>query len=137
MALRSNDAKSCYDRIILWVVALCLLWMGAAREAVSEMMLTILAALHFVITAFGESTTRCYRGTTHPFQGVRQGNGAAPAIWVVISVVLLSIMSLARFGLNLVTTAIVLVGFAFVDDTDLIHAAANLHMDGATPIPAM
>jgi hypothetical protein len=50
-------------------------------------------------------------------------------------------MSLAVFGLNLVTslstTAIVLAGFAFVDDTDLLHAATNSHTNGATLIADM
>jgi hypothetical protein len=44
MALFSNDAKSCYDRIILWVAALCLLRLGVAKSVVSEMMQTLLAA---------------------------------------------------------------------------------------------
>jgi hypothetical protein len=50
-------------------------------------------------------------------------------------------MSSAGFGLNLVTslttTAIVLAGFTFIDDTDIIHAAATSHTDGTTLIPAM
>jgi hypothetical protein len=126
MALCSNDAKSCYDRIILWVASLCLLRLGVAKSAVSEMMLTLLTAWHIVTTAFGDSTRR---GDIFPLQGIGQGNGAGPAIWAVISTVLLTVMRDSGFGLNFVTAlsscAIVLAGFAFVDDTDLLHVAPH------------
>ena len=59
--------------------------------------------------------------------GLSQGNGAGPAIWVAISTVLLSIMRQRGFGFSILSslsfTALVLAGFAFVDDTDIIHAA--------------
>jgi hypothetical protein len=42
MALCSNDAKSCYDRIVLWVAALCLLRLGMAGSVIAEMMFTLL-----------------------------------------------------------------------------------------------
>jgi hypothetical protein len=93
-----------------------------------------------VITAFGESNRR-YRGTHRPLQGVGQGNGAAPAIWAVISAVLLSIMRDEGFGLNLLTAfsmmAIVIAGIAFVDDTDLLHAVTHPNMPGSLLIPQM
>jgi hypothetical protein len=140
MALCSNDAKSCYDRIVLWIAALSLLRMGAAQSAVSEMMQTLLTAWHHVITAFGESTRR-YRGTHHPLQGVGQDNGAAPEIWAVISAVLLTIMRDEGFGLNLLSalflTSIFIAGFAFVDDTDLLHAATHPNTPGSLLIPQM
>jgi hypothetical protein len=78
MALCSNDAKSCYDHIILWVAALCLLRLGVAQSAVQEMMQTLRTASHIVTTAFGDSTRR-YRGGIIPLQGIGQGNNAGPA----------------------------------------------------------
>jgi hypothetical protein len=44
MGLCSNDAKLCYDRIVLWVAVLCLRRLGVAGSAVAEMMLTLLTA---------------------------------------------------------------------------------------------
>jgi hypothetical protein len=103
MALCSNDAKSCYDHIVLWIAALCLLRVGVARSATDEMMLTLQKAWHFINTAFGDSYSS-YGCTSPPLQGVGQGNGAGPAIWALISAVLLSsILRSQGFGLNIVT----------------------------------
>jgi hypothetical protein len=140
MALCSNDAKLCYDRIVLWVAALCLRRLGVAGSAGAEMMLTLLTAWHYVTTAFGESKRR-YRGIDRPLQGIGQGNGAGPAIWAVISAVLLCIMRDSGYGLNFITAtsslAIVLAGFAFVDDTALLHAAPHPSTTAATLVPQM
>ena len=50
-------------------------------------------------------------------------------MWVAISAVLLTIMRSKGFGLTLLTAlsweALVIAGFAFVDDTDLIHSARH------------
>jgi hypothetical protein len=111
-----------------------------AGSVVAEMMLTLLTAWHSVTTAFGDST-RSYRGDDQPLQGIGQGNGAGPAIWVVISAVLLFVMRDSGFGLNFITAtssmAIVLAGFAFVDDTDLLHAAPHPATPVATLVPQM
>jgi hypothetical protein len=140
MALCSNDAKSCYDRIVLWIAALCLLRVGVARSATDEMMLTLQKALHFINTAFGDSDLH-YGLTSPPLQGAGQGNGAGPAIWALISAVLLSIMRQQGFGLNIVTVfsalSVVLAGYAFVDDTDIIHAAPGVYTKGEELVPQM
>jgi hypothetical protein len=64
-----------------------------------------------------------------------------PAIWAVISAVLPCIMQDTGFGLNILTsftmTSIVIVGFAFVNDTDLLHTAPFPQMDGLLLIPQM
>jgi hypothetical protein len=140
MALCSNDAKSCYDRIVLWITALCLLRVGVARSTTDEMMLILQKARHFINTTFGNSDTS-YGCTSPPLQGVGQGNGAGPAIWALISAVLLSIMRTQGFGLNIVTVcsslSVVLAGYAFVDDTDIIHAAPGVHIKGKEIVPQM
>ena len=88
-----NDAKSCYDRIVLWIAALALRRLGTSKNATLEMMKTLQKADHKICTAYGNSEST-YGGsdTVIPLQGVGQGNGAGPAIWVAISSVLLSIM---------------------------------------------
>jgi hypothetical protein len=93
-----------------------------------------------VNTAFGDST-RCYRGLAQPLQGIGQGNGAGPAIWAVIGAVFLSVMRDSGFELNYITalsaTSIVLAGFAFVDNTDLLHVAPHPSTPAETLIPQM
>jgi hypothetical protein len=104
------------------------------------MMQTPLTTWHTVTTAVGNSTGR-YRGDILPLQGIGQGNGAGPAIWAVISAVLLTVMRNSGIRMNLVTAlsfcAIVLTGFAFVDDMDLLHAAPNSSSRAEDLIPQM
>jgi hypothetical protein len=104
------------------------------------MMQTLLTAWHIITPVFGDST-RCYRGDITPLQGIGQGNGAGPAIWAVISAVLLQVMRDSGFGLNVITAlssgAIVLAGFAFVDDIDLLHVAPHSLSTAADLIPQM
>jgi len=58
-----------------------------------------------------------------PIAGISQGNGAGPQIWAAVSSPLLELMKEDRFfamlvgAFSLVSQS--LVGFAFVDDTDL------------------
>ena len=60
-------------------------------------------------------------------QGVYQGNGAGPIIWAVVSSPLLQILREDGFGTffrsAISQKTIRLVGYAFVDDTDLIQTA--------------
>jgi len=57
--------------------------------------------------------------------GIGQGNGAGPAIWAVVSTPILDILRSMGFGFSYITPIsnqfIRFVGFAFVDDTDLLH----------------
>jgi len=48
MALCSNDAKSCYDRIILIMAALCLCQLGADKASVQSMVGTLHGMHHHV-----------------------------------------------------------------------------------------
>ena len=60
-------------------------------------------------------------------QGVYQGNGAGPIIWAVVSSPLLQILKEDGYGTffqsSISRLPIRTVGFAFVDDTDLIQTA--------------
>ena len=62
-------------------------------------------------------------------QGVYQGNGGGPTIWAVVSSPLLQIMKEEGFGtffkVSLTNDTIGLVGYAFVDDTDLIQTGKD------------
>ena len=62
-----------------------------------------------------------------PTQGIYQGNGAGPIIWAVVSSLLLQILREDGYGTHfemaLTNKLIRLVGYAFVDNTDLIQMA--------------
>jgi hypothetical protein len=130
----SNDAKSCYDRIVLWLAALALRRIGLHIGPTLEMLFTLQHAVHIVNTAFGDSTDTYGGSNFPPHQGAWQGNGTGPTIWAVISAILLTIMRNLGFGLNAVSplsaVALSLVGFAFVDDTDLVNVAASVLTKG-------
>ena len=78
-ALCSNDAKSCYDRIVHTVASLCMQRLGVSGETCSTIFDTLQGLKHHVRTAFGERFNG-YGATEIPLHGVGQGNGAGPAM---------------------------------------------------------
>ena len=88
----SNDAKSCFDRVVHWVAILAFLRFGITWRAVSMSFRTLATATHRVRTGFGDSEVSFEPPTDVPFQGCGQGNGARPAIWVAVSSILISMM---------------------------------------------
>jgi len=124
VALCSNDAKSCYDRITLLAAALCLCHLGGSMNMINSMITTIHEMEHHIHTTFGDLKTYASRDTWQaPIAGIGQGNGAGPQIWVAVSSPMLDIMWMAGFYVHLMTAITKmdkkLVGFAIVDDTDL------------------
>jgi hypothetical protein len=68
-----------------------------------------------------------YRHTkSPPIQGVGQGNGAGPQIWALVSTTVLNMLRKyghgASFRSAMSNKKLALVGYAFVDDTDLVSA---------------
>jgi hypothetical protein len=76
-ALCSNDAKSCYDRILHSVAsALAARHQGAPRGSIESRLQTLQYAKHKIRTAYGVSTKHYGGCNTIPLQGLGQGNGA-------------------------------------------------------------
>ena len=124
-ALCSNDAKSCYDRILHSIVSLAYRRLGVAQPPVQCMVESIQNMNHHIKTSQGVSkVTLSKRNTLVPYQGILQGNGAAPTTWVIISTPLLNMLRVAgngaKFESPLSHENTHIVGFAFVDDTDLV-----------------
>jgi len=124
-ALCSNDAKSCYDQIVLMIAALCLCQLGTPHSAVKSM-ITMLAMLsHHVRTTYGDSDI--YQGQENWMElaaGIGQGNGVGPQIWAAVSTPLFEIMRAEGFVAQIICAmsklSMELAGLAFVDNTDLI-----------------
>ena len=85
MAICSNDAKSCYDRILHAVASICMRRVGVSKETCKMMFGTLAQVEHYVRTNFGDSNTS-YACFEIPFQGVYQGNGEGPGIWMLVSI---------------------------------------------------
>ena len=82
---------------------------------------------HHVRTAYGDSEL-FYDGKppdlwSVPIQGVRQGNGAGPQIWAVVSTPVLDMLREEGYGVcfkaAISGTRVYFVAYSFVDDTDL------------------
>jgi hypothetical protein len=125
-AICVNDMKGCYDRIVHSVASLCMQRWGMPEQAIRMMLHTIQNLKHYVRTAFGKSDSFFEANTVHPvaIQGIGQGNGAGPQIWAAISSMLLDILRDQSLGATLVSPVsgnhLHLVGYAYVDDTDII-----------------
>jgi len=77
VVLCSNDAKSCYNHIILIITALCLCRLGAPPKATESMITTLAQLCHHVQSAFGNSTqSQGQEDWLEPAAGIGQGNGA-------------------------------------------------------------
>ena len=104
----SNDAKSCYDRVVHSIAALAMIRLGTPIAAVLCLpiaavlclLLTLQQAQHKIRTGYSVSNTWFGRFLI-PLQGLGQGNGVAPTAWAVISMVLINMMHMAGFGIQL------------------------------------
>jgi hypothetical protein len=140
-ALCANDAKSCYNRIIHNIASLAMRQTGMPAEPIKSMFETLQGAEHRVTTAFGTSDKTYGKNLTIPYQGVGQGNGAGPAIWAVISTVIIAMMATAGHGFHMLsaitTSLITMVCYAFVDDTDVVQSACDVYQKGEDVVTLM
>ena len=127
-AVCSNDAKSCYDRIVHSVASLAMQRMGMEQAPIVCMFTTIQNLDHYIRTVYGNSELS-FSGKlwTVPIQGVGQGNGAGPQIWAVVSTPVLNMLRAEGYGAffeaSISHEKMSFVGYAFVDDTDLVVTA--------------
>jgi len=136
VALCSNDAKICYNRIILLIAALAMCKLSTQKTWCQSMIETLAKMKHHIQTAFGKSKT----GSGHndwgePIAGIGQGNGAGPAIWAAVSTPLFIMQEDGFFAMMVSAISkqqLLLARFAFVDNTDLcltqeIHKTKLIH----------
>lgn len=123
LTIIANDAKSCYDRIILWVLYFTMRKFGMSHAIAKTSIETIQDMEHYVSTVHGLSEKH-YGGRGTLPNGVLQGNGFAAQAWAAISSILFNIYEKEGFGAEISSATedkkIKLAGMAFVDDTDLM-----------------
>ena len=126
MILCSNDAKSCYDRIIHSIASMAMQRLGLPIEPITCMIVTIQQMEHYIRTGFGDSDATMAHDELEgaPFQGILQGNGSGPVLWLAVSTPLIEMMRTQGHGIKYTTPLTRenddFIGFAFVDDTDLV-----------------
>ena len=138
-AILSNDAKSCYDRIVHAPASMGMQRWGVPPEAAVCMLSTIQNLEHKVKTAFGLSDLT-YGGTKWqlPCHGIGQGNGAGPAIWLCVSSPIIASVRGEKRGIKLqkaiTKEKLYYIGFSFVDDTDLFINTTGLDTPSWTQV---
>ena len=138
--LSSVDAANCYDAVAHVIASLTFQAFGVPEEAVQSMLSAIEEMKYFLRTAYGDSKN--FRGSKleFKFQGLYQGNGAAPAGRAVVSITILGAHKRkgheAHFICPISRRTGHLLAISFVDDTDLIHvdmsktqSALEAHVD--------
>ena len=136
-ALCSNDAKSCYDRIVHSTAGLAMQRCGVPPALVKASLGPIQRLKHYIRTQYGDSTTFFSADSGEvPVQGIGQGNGAGPAIWAVVSTPIFNAMRQRGYGIFLRSpgsgTEFLFVGYAFVDDTDVVVNDVSVHATAAS-----
>jgi hypothetical protein len=126
-AMCSNDDKSCYDMIVHSIVSILMQHYNVPASACICVFTMMQNLYHTVSTIYGDSKSG-YGGTlwSVPYSGDGKGNGAGPAIWVVVSTPVLKMMNDEGFGFMYKTSIkgkqLHFVGYIFVDDTDIIQS---------------
>ncbi len=125
-ALCCNDARQCYDRIVHSVANICMQRTGAPPEVPTLLLGTIAELKRHIRTAFGDSTSSYGAVRLPPLQGICQGNGAGPAIWLIVSAPVIDMLKKEGFGLHMESAISKeyyhFLCYTFVDDTDLVNS---------------
>jgi hypothetical protein len=125
LATMSVDTDKFYNCINHMIMSLLLLEIVGTIGNIVAMLHSIQTMKFFQRIARGDSTTFMGgRGKDNPLQGLCQGNGMAPAFWLMLSLVLMHSCSWQGFGSRIIlpiSGAIIdFLGKMYVDDTDLI-----------------
>jgi hypothetical protein len=130
-AIASVDASNCYDRIAHAIALLLFQAFGVPASAINSMLSTIENMKFFLRTGFGNLTKFAGGGIRIKTQGLTRGNGASPAGWAVISIVILNAHGKkghgAKFVCPITKLSSHLSAILYVDNTDLLHI--NLEQD--------
>ena len=129
-ALGSYDAQTCYDRVVHSFTSMVSRAVGMPIALINTMLGAIQMMRFHLRTGFGDSKgTYGSENRWRPFQGLCQGNGAAPALWLLISSFLLRYMSGEGHSMQIMSaltgTMLCYVALMFVDDGDFPTIAAK------------
>jgi hypothetical protein len=131
-AMCSNDAKSCYDRVVHSIAKASMMRLGTPSVAIDLMFETIQRLKHFIRTAYGDSEISFGgdpRSGDPPKHGVGQGNGCGPAIWAAVSTPALDMLRASGAGVDLrsaISSEVMrMAAYSLVDDTDLPQLASS------------
>jgi exonuclease III len=88
LALFENDAKSCYDRIVMRLALSIFRFYGVPAEACEMQEKTLKHIKHRIKTALGISEDFYTSTDENPIHGIGQGSKAGPITWVIVHSIL-------------------------------------------------
>lgn len=106
LATVDNDAKACYDRILCNLAMMVSRYYGMSEAACKFHSTTLQAMRYRVRTTTSGDSNQVYRHTQEtPIHGSGQGSCASPALWLLISCILLKVFDtkaqgMAQFDVN-------------------------------------
>jgi len=119
------DCQICYNSLAHPPSSIAYQCLGANPAVLETIFSSIQQMWFFLHTTHGDSTT-FYGGpptNSLPFQGVCQGNGAGPALWLATSIPLLELVQhhgyISSFVCLVSRHSILLIRLFYVDDCDL------------------
>jgi hypothetical protein len=96
---------------------------------------TLAKVQHYIRTTYGDSKA-VYSCIETPLQGVYQGKGTGPYIWLLVSIPIINMLKTAGFSFKVRTVIskdeFSFVCSTFVDDSDVVHSTMeefNTHVD--------
>ena len=88
---------------------------------------------HKIKTGYGVSDP-IYGSKMQPLAGIGQGNGLGPALWCLTRSIIIKICKEKDHEITIISsitkTETLLIGFAFVDDADLVSGADDINTTG-------
>jgi hypothetical protein len=133
-----NDAKSCFDRIVMLLASLIAQRLGMDVKACTAFLKTLSLAKYSVKTAMGISDETYQTTEERTVHGPGQGGRASPGIWAIISCLIMECMPEGSTGITTIDPVLMTVvkyfTSGFVDDVTLWigNMARSLH-GGETP----
>ena len=142
MAISSVDAQTCCDQMTHSIALICCQHWNIPKPAIIAALQMIQKMKFCLQMNFSNSEACCSSGKEGlPFQGGCQGNGGAPALWIAISIILVKIPHqhghIVEWSSAISGTVTLLIGFLFMDDTDLITMAPSAAADPNTVVEMM
>ena len=117
------DVTNCYDRVAHPFASLCAQYFGLELSHLVALFRAMQSMKMFLRTSFGLSKNAYAGENGRPFQGVVQGSGAAPALWMIISIFLVKYLynkkATTQLSAPVSRIVIPLAALMFADDADL------------------
>jgi hypothetical protein len=115
-----NDAKSCYDRIVMLGASLMAQRIGMQPDVVELFLQMLNDVKYHAKTIYGVSELSYQSSPDYGIHGPGQGGRASPSVWTVISCLILSCLGEKAIGANLMSPGgrirVTQMASGFVDD---------------------